>query len=233
MPNALHPPGAALRTVLLDIDGTLLDSNDAHARAWVAALAAHGYVVPFERVRPLIGMGGDKLTPELTGLDPDSLEAERLGAAHGEIFRARELPTLRATPGARALLEHLKERGLELAVATSAKDDAVTALLEQAGVADLIHAASSADDAGRSKPDPDIVLAALHSVHRSAWQAVMIGDTPYDVAAATRARVPIIAVRCGGWWDDAALDGALAIYDDPADLLAHVAESPLGEAANR
>ena len=231
MPSSLHAPRAALHTVLLDIDGTLLDSNDAHARAWVDSLAAHGYVVPFERVRPLIGMGGDKLTPELTGLDPDSAESKRISETRSEIFLSRELPTLKPTPGARALLERLKSDGMELVVATSAKEAEVTALLEQAGVADLIQAASSADDAERSKPDPDIVRAALRTVGRLASHSVMIGDTPYDVEAATRARVPIIAVRCGGW-DDTALRGAMEIRADPADVLAHYDESVLGKAVN-
>lgn len=220
-------PGGALHTVLLDIDGTLIDSNDAHARAWVDAPAAHGYVVPFAQVRPLIGMGGDKLLPDLTGLDPESGEARRIGDTRSEIFLRRELPVLRPTPGARELLEHIKAQGLELVVATSAKEDEVGALLEQAGVADLIEAAASADDAERSKPDPDIVLAALRAVRRPASHSVMIGDTPYDVEAATRARVPIIALRCGGGWDDVALAGALAIYDHPADLLARFEESVL------
>jgi phosphoglycolate phosphatase-like HAD superfamily hydrolase len=226
MPTTPRAPGGALHTILLDIDGTLLDSNDAHARAWVDALAAHGYVVPFDEVRPLIGMGGDKLTPELTGLDPESGEAKRIAETRSEIFSTRELPTLRPTRGARALLEHLAARGFELVVATSAKKDEVSALLRQAGVGDLIEAASSADDADRSKPDPDIVQAALSAVRRPAPHGLMIGDTPYDVVAATRARVPIIAVRCGGW-DTASLAGALAVYDDPADLLAHLDDTPL------
>jgi HAD superfamily hydrolase (TIGR01509 family) len=227
MPTTPRAPRGALHTILLDIDGTLLDSNDAHARAWVDAMAAHGYVVPFEDVRPLMGMGGDKVLPELTGLDPESGEAERIGETRAEIFSTRELPTLRPTPGARALLEDLAARGLELVVATSAKEEEVAALLQQAGVADLIDAASSADDAERSKPDPDIVQAALQSVGRPASHSLMIGDTPYDVSAATRARVPIIALRCGGS-DTKSLAGALQVYDDPADLLAHIDETPMG-----
>ena len=210
--------GPALRTVLLDIDGTLIDSNDAHARAWADSLRAHGYIVPFEEVRPLIGMGGDKLVPALTGLAPDSGEAKRLSETRSELFLKRELPTLRPTKGARALLEHLTSLGLELVVATSAESSEVQALLEQAGVADLIPLASSADDADRSKPDPDIVKAALRMSGSQAAYSVMVGDTPYDVEAAGRAQVPAIALRCGGWWDDDALRGATAIYDDPAEL---------------
>lgn len=229
MTTPLHSPGPALRALLLDIDGTLLDSNDAHARAWVGAFAAHGYVVPFESVRPLIGKGGDKLVPELTGLDPESGESARIGDSRAQLFR-RELPTLHPTPGARALLERLTALGFQLAVATSAQADEVTALLQQAGVADLIGTASSSDDAERSKPDPDIVRAALRQANRRAGECAMLGDTPYDVEAATRARVPCIALRCGGWNDDA-LAGAIAIYDDPADLLAHIETSPLAGGA--
>jgi HAD superfamily hydrolase (TIGR01509 family) len=228
MTPRLHPPGASVDTVLLDIDGTLIDSNDAHARAWVAAFAAHGYVMPFAKVRPLIGKGGDKLIPELTGLDPESAEGKRMGAARGEFFR-EELPTLQPTPGARELLVHLREHGFGLAVATSAQADEVTAILRQAGVSDLIEMASSADDADSSKPDPDIVQAAMHKAKRHPSQCVMIGDTPYDIEAANRARVPCIALRCGGGWTDQALAGAIAIYDHPADLLAHFPTSPLAE----
>jgi HAD superfamily hydrolase (TIGR01509 family) len=225
-------PGPALRTVLLDIDGTLIDSNDAHARAWVDALRTHGYVVPFEEVRPLIGMGGDKLVPQLTGLDPESGEAKRLGETRSKLFLERELPTLRPTKGARALLEQLTWLGMELVVATSAKSSEVQALLEQAGVADLIPLASSSSDADRSKPDPDIVQAALRKSGSLAAQSVMVGDTPYDIEAAGRAKVPSIALRCGGWWDDAALRGATAIYDDPAELLERFDESPIGSAVS-
>src|SRR5690242_13447045 len=220
--SAQHPehPDPARRVVLLDIDGTLIDSNDAHARAWVESLAEYGYVVSFERLRPLIGKGGDKILPELVGLDPESPEAQRMSETRGEIFRSRELPHLRATAGARDLLLRFRADGYELSVATSAKADDVRATLEQALVADLIQTTTSSDDAEHSKPDPDIVRAALRQSGRPASHAVMLGDTPYDIEAATRARVRIVALRCGGWWSDKALRGAVAIYDDPAALLA-------------
>lgn len=226
----IRPPGPALHTVLLDIDGTLIDSNDAHARAWVEAFAAHGYTIPFERVRPLIGKGGDKLVPELTGLHPESGEAARIGETRGIVFRERELPTLRATPGARDLLVHLRDSGLLLVVATSAQADEVHAVLAQAGVADLIEYASSSDDAEHSKPDPDIIRAALRKSGSLATQSVMVGDTPYDIEAASRAGVPAIALRCGGWWDEAALAGAVEIHDDPGALLRGIERSALGRA---
>jgi phosphoglycolate phosphatase-like HAD superfamily hydrolase len=214
-----RPPtlGPSVHAVLLDIDGTLIDSNDAHARAWVESLAEHGYVVRFEEVRPLIGMGGDKILPRLTGLDGKGETADRISETRGAIFR-RLLPTLQATHGARDLLERLLDAGLELIVATSANQEDVTALLEQAMIADLIHLAASSADADASKPAPDIIQAALSKAKRPAFQAIMIGDTPYDIEAAARARIPTIAFRCGGWWSDAQLSDALAIYDDPAEL---------------
>jgi len=227
MTTPLAPRRSALHAVLLDIDGTLIDSNDAHARAWVAALREHGYVVPFEEVRPLIGMGGDKMLPRLVGLDPKSGEADRIGETRAEIFR-RELPSLESTRGARELLQLLCAEGLELVVATSAQSQEVQAVLEQAGVADLIEFASSADDAERSKPDPDIIRAALRKSGSLATQSVMIGDTPYDIEAASRAGVPTIALRCGGWWDDEALVGAVEIQDHPAALVRGMGSSVLG-----
>jgi HAD superfamily hydrolase (TIGR01509 family) len=232
MTSARHDddrPDAAQRVVLLDIDGTLIASNDAHARAWVDSLAEFGYTVSFERARPLIGKGGDKILPELIGLDPDSTEAQRMSEVRGEIFRTRELPQLPPTRGARDLLLRFRADGYELSVATSANATDVRATLEQAGIADLIETATSSDDAERSKPDPDIVRAALQRSRRPASHAIMLGDTPYDIEAATRARVRIVALRCGGYWSDKALTGAAAIYDDPAALLARYDDSIFGE----
>jgi HAD superfamily hydrolase (TIGR01509 family) len=214
--------------VILDIDGTLLLSNDAHARAFVDAAAELGIQADFETIRRLIGMGGDKLIPAAFGFQKESKQGKKLDRRKGEIFRERYLPTLEPAPGARALLEHLRRDGIGLVVATSSDAADVNALLEQAGVRDLIEDATSAGDVEASKPDPDVVHAALRKTGAPARAVVMLGDTPYDVEAASRALVRIIAVRCGGW-GDRDLRGAVAVYDDPEDLLAHYAESPLGD----
>jgi HAD superfamily hydrolase (TIGR01509 family) len=219
-----------LRGAILDVDGTLIDSNDAHARAWREALAEFGHVVPLTLVREKIGKGGDQLLPELTGLAEDSPEGKAIGKRRAEIFRSRYLPSLRPFPGARALLERMRAERLELVVASSASREDLEALLRAAGVEDLIQEKASSEDAERSKPDPDIVCAALERGGLSPSAAVMLGDTPYDVMAARRAGVEIVALRCGGW-DDAALEGATAIYDDPADLLVHFDDSPFAERA--
>jgi HAD superfamily hydrolase (TIGR01509 family) len=213
------------RAAILDVDGTLVDSNDAHAEAWVEVLAEHGFSVLYTAARRLIGKGGDKLIAELTGLAGDGPRAAAIGARRAEIFRERYLPTVRALPGSRALVERLREAGLAVAVASSARREELGPLLEIAGVQDLLDLATNSDDAEESKPDPDIVAAALARLGVAAAQALMIGDTPYDIEAAHATGIATIAVRSGGW-DRALLRDAIAIYDDPAHLCAAFATSP-------
>ena len=215
-----------LRGALLDVDGTLVDSNDAHARAWLDALAELGIQVPFAEVRRRIGMGGDKLLPEVVDFGEDTPKGEKVSKRRGEIFQERYLPSLRPFPGAKELLHRMRDEGLKLAAASSAKEDELKKLLALCGADEVLTASTSSDDADNSKPDPDIVHAALEKVGLSAREVVMLGDTPYDVEAARKAGVRVIAFRCGGWGDDD-LDGALAVYDGPADLLARFERSPL------
>ena len=216
-----------IRAVLLDIDGTLIDSNDAHARSYVDAGKELGVEMSFQEVRDRIGKGGDKLLPEVTGIEEDEGKGKKIAERKSEIFRERYLPTLKATPGARQLLHRLRDDGIKLVVATSAKKDELDDLLKQAEIQDLIQDATTSDDAERSKPDPDIIEAALEQAGFPAEQTVMLGDTPYDVQASNRAGVPVVALRSGGGGDSDP-EGAVAIYDDPADLLAHFDESPVG-----
>jgi HAD superfamily hydrolase (TIGR01509 family) len=218
------------RVVIFDVDGTLVDSNDAHARAWSEAMEEHGLEVPVDRIRPLIGMGSDKLLPRLTNIEIASREGERLSNSRARIFRERYLPLLKPTRGAARLLEKLHRGGLQLVVASSASADELDGLLRMAEATTWIRSTTSSNDAERSKPDPDIVRAALDGSGCRASEAVMIGDTPYDVEAAARAGIGTIALRSGGW-SDAALVNALAVYDDPQDLLDHFEESPLRQAA--
>ncbi|MDB4906643.1 MAG: hydrolase, haloacid dehalogenase-like family [Gemmatimonadetes bacterium] len=220
--------GRLLRGVLLDVDGTLIDSNDAHADSWADTLTEAGYAIPASRVRPLIGMGGDKLIPRLTGLNAESPPAKELAARRAEIFHERYLPSLQPLPGARALLERMHAAKLVMVVATSAKREELEAMLEQVELLDLLPQKTSSDDAEESKPDPDIIVAALRRGKLDAGHAVMIGDTPYDVEAALRAGVGCIGFRSGGW-GDRDLAGTLAVYDGPAALLQQWDSSPLAE----
>jgi phosphoglycolate phosphatase-like HAD superfamily hydrolase len=219
-----------LCAAILDIDGTLLDSNDAHARAWVDVFTEFGYKTTFDQVRPLIGMGGDKLMPTVVGLQDDSDLGKRIGKRRDEIFGERYLPTLKAFPGTRELLERMQAQGLALVIATSADKDEFKKLVKAARIEDLLDGATTASDADRSKPDPDIVKAAVKKSKCDKSRVVMLGDTPYDVQAATAAGVAVVALRSGGW-NDEELRGAAAIYDDPADLLANFASSPFGRGA--
>lgn len=216
---------SAPRAVILDIDGTLVDSNDAHAQAWVDALGEAGFDVPFERVRPLIGMGGDKLLPVLIDRTDEAGIGKRIAERRSELFAERYLPRLRAFPGARALLERLRHEGVRRVVASSAKQRELGALLDVAGVADLVEHATGGDEVDASKPDPDAIEAALGHLGLAGRDCLMVGDTPYDIEAATRAGVRTIAVRSGGW-PDAALAEALVIYDDVGELLRRFEESP-------
>ncbi len=214
-----------LRGILLDVDGTLIDSNDAHARSWEDTFREFGLDIPASRIRPLIGKGGDKLVPELTGVEVDSPRGKAFTSRRSEIFKKTYLPTIHAFPRVQDLLARWKDDGFRLVVATSAQREELNALLEQAGLEELIDRTTSSSDADRSKPDPDIIQAALDRGQLDVSEAIMLGDTPYDVTAATRAGIDTIALRCGGW-DDAALRGAIAIYDDPSALLAGYESSP-------
>lgn len=217
---------ASVRGIIFDIDGTLIDSNDAHAEAWRLGLKENGIEVDFASVRKLIGMGGDQLLPVIADIDSESDLGREASKAKERIFKERFLGTLRPFPEARELVAELSGRGLKLAVASSAAKRELSEFLAIIGVEDYFEATTSADDAESSKPEPDIVLAALRRLGLSGDEVIMIGDTPYDIEAAERAGVRSIAVRCGGW-KDRELSGASAVYDDPKDLLAKLDRSPI------
>ncbi len=202
--------------VLLDVDGTLVDSNDAHAHAFVEAFSRHNLEIPFHKVRRLIGKGSDKLIPELIGA-PD----EAISELKSEIFKRKYLPQLAAFPGATELVARLHERALKLAVASSAGKDELDALLRIAGAGKYLDEVTSADDATNSKPDPDIVDAALKRLGLPPARCLMIGDTPYDAQAAQRAGVAFAGVRCGGW-SDGDLQPAVGIFHNPAEILRRI-----------
>jgi HAD superfamily hydrolase (TIGR01509 family) len=215
-----------VRGVILDVDGTLVDSNDAHAHAWVRALKEGGHAVPFERVRRLIGMGGDKVIPALTGLEADEASGRLIADRRHKIFEQNYLPLLHPQPGAHHLLMLLKERGIRAVVSSSAEEAELAPLLQVAGAEGLVEHAVSKDEAGRSKPDADGIQVALDHLGLPASEVLMIGDTPYDIEAAARAGVKTIAFRCGGWSEQDLAD-AIAVYDNPQDLVNDVDASPL------
>lgn len=218
------PGDGAIQAALVDVDGTLLVSNDAHARAWQRAFARYGFEVSETRLRRLVGMGGDKILTTIdSSLSKEAEPGKSISALHLQIFVDEYVAALPPTPGGRALLERLADAGIKRIVATSANRKELTAILNSARVADQFDTEVTSDDVDRSKPDADVLHAALKKGNVDRANAVYIGDTPYDVEACRRAGVRCIAVRCGGWNDDE-LGDADAIYDDPADVLAHFSE---------
>ena len=224
---------APIRAVVFDIDGTLLDSVDLHAQAWVEAFAHFGIATRAADVRRQIGKGGDQLLPVF--VDPDRLarEGEAIEAYRSELFRRDYLPRVRPFPGVRALLTHVRDAGQTVALASSGKASEVARYQEILGIADLVAAAVTSDDADRSKPHPDIFEAALARLPGLPAEAVMaVGDTPYDAQAAGRAGIATLGLLCGGFPEaDLSAAGCAAIYRDPQDLLDGYARSPLGRAA--
>ena len=211
--------------ILFDIDGTLVDSNDYHVLAWDRVFRDAGHEFDRKTLHGQVGKGSDNYVPALLpGIADD--EAERLGDAHGRIYKQDYLPKVGPFPGARELLRRCKDEGLKVALASSASGPELEHYLELLDCKDLVDGFTSADDVGHSKPCPDIFEAAREKLGVPASEALVIGDTPYDIQAACRAGMQAIAVRSGGFADEA-LQGAIAIYDDVAALLARFDASPL------
>jgi HAD superfamily hydrolase (TIGR01549 family) len=217
------------KAVIFDVDGTLVDSVDLHARAWQEALAHFGKRFDFERVRSQIGKGGDQLMPVF--LTQDELEefGEELEEYRGELFKREYLPRVRGFPSVRELFLRVKDEGLQIALASSAKADELKTYKKIADIEDLVEEETSSDDAEKSKPHPDIFEAALSRLGDiRPSEAVVVGDTPYDAEAAGKAGLQTIGLLSGGFpEEDLRAAGCAAIYRDPADLLANYDTSPL------
>jgi HAD superfamily hydrolase (TIGR01509 family) len=208
--------------VLLDVDGTLVDSNYLHVIAWARAFRAAGHRVPMARLHRLVGMGSAELTEAVLG----EASAE-LSAAHGHEFDPLR-PELRALPGAVELLAELRRRGLTTVLATSAKEKDLPHLLEALGDPEVDVITTSAD-AEQGKPEPDIFAVALQRSGLDPAAAVAVGDTRWDIEAAGRLGLGCLAVETGGWSATELLEaGAAAVFRDCADLLGRIDSSPLG-----
>jgi HAD superfamily hydrolase (TIGR01549 family) len=203
-------------TVLVDVDGTLVDSNYQHALAWFRAFRQQDITLPLWRIHRAIGMGGDHLVAHLTDDDVERRHGDALRKAWREEFEPM-LPEIQPLPEAHDLLAALKEACWTVVLASSGPAEHVTTFVRLVGAEDLVDAATSADDADRSKPDPDLLDAALRKAGRG--RPVMVGDSTWDCVAAGRANLPSIAVRTGGFSADELRDaGAEDVVDTLADL---------------
>ncbi len=221
----MAPPKA----VLFDVDGTLVDTVDLHARAWADTFRRFGVEADLDEIRRQIGKGGDQLLP---GLVPPAIleaKAEEMQAFRAELFKREYLPQVRAFPGVRALFERIHAAGQTIVLASSGEAEEVKEHKRIADIADLIDDETTSADAERSKPFPDIFEAAfakLGLAKRS--DAVVIGDTPYDAEAARGAGLATIGVLCGGFTERSLRQaGCIAVYRDPHHLLDEYDESPL------
>lgn len=219
----------AIEAVIFDVDGTLIDTVDLHAAAWRETLHRWGVDVPHAEVRAQIGKGGDQLMPVFLPKELVEKEGEEIEAFRKQLFMSDYLPRARPFPKVRDLFVRLREDRKKIVLASSAKGDELERYIELANIKDIIQGATSSSDAERSKPYPDIFLAALEEVSPfTAEQSVVIGDTPYDAQAAGKAGLRTIGVLAGGFpAEELRQAGCADLYWDAADLLEKYADSPL------
>ena len=208
------------RGVLFDVDGTLVDTSYQHTIAWWQALRDGGHEVPLREIHRAIGMGSDTLLPHLIGHADDDLSS-----AHGHYF-APYLEQLQVFAAGPELLRACKKRGLVVVLASSSEKEQLARVRRELDAEDAIDHVTTAADVGRSKPAPDLVEVALEKSGLAPADAVMVGDTKWDVEAAAKAGVACVGLMCGGWGADELREaGAAEIWASPAELLAHLDES--------
>jgi HAD superfamily hydrolase (TIGR01549 family) len=219
-----------LKTVIFDIDGTLLDSVDVHAEAWVRTFAHFGVNADFADVRSHIGEGGDRLMPAFLGDAAPDAQQDEIQRYRTDLFKREYLSNIRAFPKVRELFERIRADGRSVVLASSCSREEIGRYKELADISDLVDGEVTADDARSSKPAPDIFLKALESIAPvTAAQAIVIGDTRYDGQAARKAGILFVALLCGGSPErELRNSGCIAVFRDPADLLASYDKSPIG-----
>jgi HAD superfamily hydrolase (TIGR01549 family) len=207
---------------LLDVDGTLVDANYQHAYAWYRAFRRFDIVLPVWRLHRHIGMGGEQLVASVAGDDVEQRHGDDLRDAHTEEFRKLRDECL-PFDGAHELLVELKLRGKTVVLASSAEEDDLDFFLDRLDARDVVDGWTSADDVERAKPEPDVIHAALEKA--GTGDAVMVGDSRWDVEAAAKAGLATVCLITGGWSEQELRDaGAAAVYDSVPDLSQNASE---------
>jgi len=218
-----------LRAVIFDVDGTIVDSNELHVDAWDEIFRRYGKSFPREKLHAHIGEGGDQYVPNFL----NALEMRDFGAKlekeRGEVYKEKYMAKVRPFPRVRGLFERIKRDAKRVALASSGKSDELEHYMSLAKIQELVDAQTTKDDVVHSKPHADVFMAALRKLgNLSPDDAVVVGDSPYDVIAAKRILLPTVGLLCGGFSEEELRSvGAVAIFRDPADLLENYERSPL------
>ncbi len=224
-----------LRAILFDVDGTLVDSTEAHVEAWVECFRERGHEITAKRIRPEIGRGGELLVREILGRDAPKLDVEQLPERESEVFlRIASERRLQLLPGAKRLLETVRARGLRCALASSSSDEQLDALFTSAGIdlRTLGDATTDATDVRHAKPEPDLLHAAAGKIGIAVEHCVYVGDSPHDLLAAELAGMPSIGIAGGAWTREELVErGASSAWRDPAELEQHL-DAALEKAAH-
>lgn len=216
-----------MKALIFDVDGTLVDSVDLHARAWQEAFQHFGHSIPFEKIRAQIGKGGDQLMPVFLSKEEIESRGQEIEKYRGVIFKKKYLQDVTAFSLIRVFFQRLLGDGWKIALASSAKKDELQIYKEICQIDDLIETETSTDDAEKSKPHPDIFQAAVKRLKDVAPQdCLVIGDSPYDAEAAAKAGIRSIGFLCGGFPEsDLRQAGYEVIYKDAAEVLRHYEQS--------
>jgi HAD superfamily hydrolase (TIGR01549 family) len=210
---------------VLDVDGTLVDTNYQHAIAWYRAFREHGLTLPVWRIHRHIGMGGDQLVAAVAGQRVEDRQGDSIRAAETALY-ADLIGEVQPFADARRLLELLGDRGHRLVLASSGKRDEVDHYLDLLDARELVEAWTTSADVEQTKPEPDLVHTAVDKV--GGGEAVMVGDSTFDCEAAARAEVPTVAILTGGFSDQELRQaGAEAVFESLTELCEHLDETPL------
>ncbi len=217
-----------MKAVIFDVDGTLIDSVDLHAKAWQDSFAHFGVTVSFAAVRSQIGKGGDELVPTFLNKKQINEFGDELMEWRGEHFKNTYMSSVKPFHDSNHLLQRVKKSGKLTAVGSSAKKDELEYYLQLLNAKGLFDIVTSADDVDKSKPNPDIFAVALTKLQTSTSEAIVIGDTPYDAEAAKRIGLPTVGFLSGGFSKESlSVAGAIKIYKGPTELLEKYDDSPI------
>ena len=219
-----------IQAAIFDVDGTLVDSNDFHARAWEKAFHRFGNQATYAQIRQHVGKGSDQLLP--TFFSPEELKAfgKEMEAWRADLFAREYRPYIKPFPCVKELFERIKRDQKRVALGTSAKGYEMDGYKKLLGITELVDSTTNAEHVKRSKPYPDLFLEALKELDLTAQQVVVVGDTPWDAQAATEAEIAVIGVLCGGFTaEQLTAAGCTQIFKDPEDLLARYEESLIAQ----